>query len=496
MALTRISFAAAAAAADDDDDKDKDTEEVIVGDGGIRQKGRDRSRNEDKNNAAVIRDKGRGSSGVHVIAIGLCGLFLLVGAQFSSSRWLSASNVTSTSRKNANTGVNPANNDTNNSNTTNNTLLVLPLPLPLPLRALQEQKFVRFLHVGKAGGGTVGSRIKHDWNISLAVCHPNPCNPVRTNANNRRTINARNTTEASQTKTDINSGTKESNYFHLVNMYLTQNRYIVINIRDPIDRFVSAFYWKILVTCNPDGHDPRRQVQRGPRATQNPYEWCQLKIGKEEKEVLFHKYHRNVSALAEALCNNDNDNDNTSFTIHEDVKHDINTIIHAKHTLEDWFTNKFDWRDYTRNIIPVVLEKGFDLYQQIDDGILYLLNDIDMNVLTTTTTTNTSATTITTTTDGIEERSLKDYIPPNKNKHNSPTKTTHSSKLNNNNNNNNNSNYFWEQIPLSKLGEQCLGRYFRRDYELISNLITKNVCKNDACRNALQSILDRRSDIL
>ena len=63
MALTRISFAAAAAA----DDKDKDTEEVIVGDGGIREKGRDRSRNEDKNNAAVIRDKGRGSSGLQSV---------------------------------------------------------------------------------------------------------------------------------------------------------------------------------------------------------------------------------------------------------------------------------------------------------------------------------------------------------------------------------------------------------------------------------------------
>ena len=484
MALTRTSFAAAAATAAAataaDDDKDKDAEEDIVGDGGIREKGRSRSRNEDKNNAAIIKDKGRGSV-VHVIAIGLCGLFLLVGAQFSSSRWLSASNVTSTSRKNANTGVNPANNDTNNSNNTNNTLIVLPLPL----RALQEKKFVRFLHVGKAGGGTVGDRIKRDWNISLVVCHPHPCNPVRTNANTRRTINARNTTEASHTKTDTNSGTKE-------------NRYIVINIRDPIDRFVSAFYWRILTTCNPDGHDPRKEVRR---ATRNPYEFCQLKIGKEEKQVLFHKYHRNVSALAEALCNSDNDSDNdnnnNSFTIHEDVKHDINTIIHAQHTLEDWFTNKFDWWDYTRNIIPVVLEKDFDLYQQIDDGILYILNDIDMNLLTTTmTTTNTSATTITTTTDGIEERSLKDYIPPNKNTNNSPTEWTHSSKLNNNNNNSSSNNNFLEQIPLSKLGEQCLGRYFRRDYELIFNLITKNVCKNDTCRNALQSILDRRSDIL
>lgn len=493
MALTRTSFAAAAAAPAADDDEDKNTEEVIVGDGGIREKGRDRSRNEDKNNAAVIRDRGRGSSGVHVIAIGLCGLLLLVGAQFSSSRWLSASNVTSTLRKNANTGVNPANNDTNNSNNTNNTLLVLPLPLPLPLRALQEQKFVRFLHVGKAGGGTVGSRIKRDWNISLVGCHPHPCNPVRTNANNRRTINARNTTEASHTQTDTNSGTKESNYFHLVKMYLTQNRYIVINIRDPIDRFVSAFYWRILITCNPDGHDPRKQVRR---AWENPYEWCK-QIGKEEKQVLFHKYHRNVSALAEALCNNGSDNDDNTFTIQEDVKHDIKTIMHAQHTLEDWLTNKFDWWDYTRNIIPVVLEKGFDLYQQTDDGILYLLNDIDMNLLTTTmTTTNTSATTITTTTDGIEERSLKDYIPPNKNTNNRLTEMTHSSKWNNNNNNSSSSNNFGEQIPLSKLGEQCLGRYFRRDYELISNLIKKNVCKNDTCRNALQSILDRRSDIL
>ena len=41
---------------------------------------------------------------------------------------------------------------------------------------LQPQRFfIRFLHIGKAGGGSIAARLLHVWRLKIFQCHPRPC---------------------------------------------------------------------------------------------------------------------------------------------------------------------------------------------------------------------------------------------------------------------------------------------------------------------------------
>ena len=76
-----------------------------------------------------------------------------------------------------------------------------------------------FLHVGKAGGGSVKWRMKHEWGIVIPHSHPYP-NIPRIAA-------------------------------------FPQPPPILIDIRDPVERFVSAVQWRLTVMCGIDGHEHR-----------------------------------------------------------------------------------------------------------------------------------------------------------------------------------------------------------------------------------------------
>jgi len=302
-----------------------------------------------------------------------------------------------------------------------------------------------FLHLGKGGGGTVWHRLKAGWKINFARRHPHPCN-------------------FKDQKKNVCTGWEHGGN-------------ILINIRDPIDRFVSAFNWGIVITCNPKGDTRIKRTKRGrvkhkQGPTGNPEKYCfdpKEKIMVPQTNILFQKYNKNVNALAEALCRNNTQKINrhsNSILLDNDVKKDIKKIRHAWETIGDWLET-FDWKDKkTFNIVPIISKRGYDLYEQIDDGIVSLYN-----------------------TKKIVEESPSDFACRKQyvqQSFQSNANSAHSSQGHSKKN---------QVTLLSEIGKQCLAEYFRNDYKIISELQTKR-CTNENCRNALQSILDRRANLL
>lgn len=74
---------------------------------------------------------------------------------------------------------------------------------------------VTFYHVGKGGGGSVSSKFD-EYGIAKKGVHPSP---------------------SDSGIADILDGV---------------NKTLIINVRDPVDRFVSAFDWRSLLFCSPD----------------------------------------------------------------------------------------------------------------------------------------------------------------------------------------------------------------------------------------------------
>ena len=87
-----------------------------------------------------------------------------------------------------------------------------------PTKFYLKKSFVRFLHMGKAGGGTIAIRLRKLWKLQIHQCHPWPC---------------------------IEKKWKQDNV-------TGKQPYMLLSLRDPVDRFVSAFYWRILKICHPE----------------------------------------------------------------------------------------------------------------------------------------------------------------------------------------------------------------------------------------------------
>ncbi|KAL7552992.1 hypothetical protein ACHAWF_016236, partial [Thalassiosira exigua] len=112
-------------------------------------------------------------------------------------------------------------------------------------------------HVGKAGGGTILNTLV----VDVKWVHPHPT------------------------------------HHHIKQLQRGPARTLIINVRDPVDRFISAFNWRLVVLCHPD--DERERSLWG--ATHNPSEICKPNH-KEEEVLLWQTYKSNPSMLAEALC--------------------------------------------------------------------------------------------------------------------------------------------------------------------------------------------------
>jgi hypothetical protein len=197
------------------------------------------------------------------------------------------------------------------------------------LQSLKEKHLNQAVmwHVGKAGGGTFNLRSKQWWRVRIETsCHPKPC------------------LHAS---------------FDLANHNDTT---VFISVRDPVDRFVSAFYWRVKVWCQ-NGNDTR--IAGGPVA-QFPNLYCRY-FHPLEGEVLFQRYRQNANHLAESLCSNDDDDDygisnasqhqkNSNETMERAAK-DVYRIGHLKASLCDWFGP--DWLQKRKTLFPSYWNQAF-----------------------------------------------------------------------------------------------------------------------------------------
>lgn len=112
-------------------------------------------------------------------------------------------------------------------------------------------------HVGKGGGGT----LKKDLEFDVKWVHPKPKSSIIKQLQNG------------------------------------PSKTLIVNIRDPIDRFVSAFNWRNTILCHPND---KRHIGM-MEAVADPISFC--KVGYGEEEMLLHEtYESKPNVFAEALC--------------------------------------------------------------------------------------------------------------------------------------------------------------------------------------------------
>jgi len=282
----------------------------------------------------------------------------------------------------------------------------------LPPNLLIERMI--FLHMGKAGGGTVRQRAREGWNISFRGKHPYPPDQI----------------------TRASFGTRFQAEW--------------INLRDPVDRFVSAFYWRQMVLCDPEG-DERTAGQGFVRLPDGLSRFCKMPqnaLEQRESEALFYRYNRSAEELAAALCS-------TNRTKASLAAEDMKTILHAKDGIADWLGSNF--RNYTDTMFPIILESGFDLESQVDDAIHWTYEATHFE-----------------NEQSFEQRQAYANALPKRLK---PDFEQHSSQS--------------KKEDLSESSRACVADYYASDYSCLSQ-IRDDLCKTSVCRNAIQSILSRR----
>jgi len=277
-------------------------------------------------------------------------------------------------------------------------------------------KFI-FLHPGKSGGGTFKMRLKYLWRMEMLNCHPRP----------KKCFQHWNKRKAS-----------------------------FITIRDPIDRFVSAFNWRSILLCNDDNvREKFKYLQDKDKVTFDPILHC--KERQHETQVIFQKYQQNVSVLAEGICSN-----------WSQTKNDLDFIGHIREgSLTEWFHGRKNWD----RLIPIILEKDVDFKEQIDEGILWAQQRFQFETPSKFAMRHQSF---------LKRNLLNDSFIG---KSVSIRKEHSSVRMNRN-----------ETPSLSKLGKACLAQFFVKDYLLIKE-IRDFGCKSINCKMACQSILNRRYEL-
>ena len=155
-----------------------------------------------------------------------------------------------------------------------------------------------FYHVGKAGGGTVRETLRRTVRVRTGYLH---LMSPRTTRAKRKSVKM------------LEEGPA---------------RTLIVNVRDPVDRFVSAFRWRLAIICAPG--DERISGRAGNRgATGNPLKYCRDKDALEgEGKLLREVYRSDPSLLAEALCED-------SPTVRDARRH-YGEIKHSGVALKRW----------------------------------------------------------------------------------------------------------------------------------------------------------------
>jgi len=329
------------------------------------------------------------------------------------------------------------------------------------------------LHIGKAGGGHA-EEIFSLWNTTIPKgrsCHPNPCVEK-----------------------------------------IEQSSLIFVTIRDPVDRFVSAFNWRSILACK---EEDIRKKKNNYQATKKPNVWCK---DVKERDILQKKYNNHPDELAVAICgrhpttndNNDDDNNDNNdnnnidgITANNDdmlmstttAEQDLLAINHVKWTLSQWLPQRIIKRflvDDTMGggknnesnssssssirLLPFVNEPGYNFTRQIGNQIRYAIkeqyNEFEANYQS-----------------NVYKQNVIKKFP---NGYSVSKTAKHSSKQVGG----------VDNAKLSLLRECCMTRYHYKDYDLIQK-ISEHFCYNNRdddngtkggeCKQALESIYNRRA---
>jgi hypothetical protein len=309
---------------------------------------------------------------------------------------------------------------------------------------------------------------------------------------------------------------------------------LIVSLRDPIDRMGSAWYWMRLFSCRYDKGDTRQSNNKKNRKNKSSYsssssssisrsicndgsglKWmfpskC-CNIMHNVPTTFWDQYDGHAYNLAEAFCSNDP-------LIVQQAEEDIHKITHAGVTIVKWLglinksrnNNNNNNKNNNRNngdsdgdddavkiiqnkIVATVIESGYDLNEQIDGAIEWLLNitldgDEDKASLVFN-----NAIAIAKAKTKAKQEHQKDNSTSNKNKNGEGT-NIHSS---------NGITFPWlkDVTSITTKGSCCLARHFYKDDYLL--LLNPNfsdwVCKGSKeqlCRGAISSIIERRRPIL
>ena len=218
---------------------------------------------------------------------------------------------------------------------------------------------------------------------------------------------------------------------------------VIISLRDPIDRFVSSFYWRLHITC---GKNDTRQINNG--ATRDTQKYC--KRPNPGEGWIFIQYNGNASLFAESLCS-------SNATLRQEAREGIQRIQHANMALHKFLN--FTWKP--QHLFPIVTERGVaDLESQIDASLQWLYDR-----------------------DPFEDADSFQNRTSYARRRRVAGSLTHSSGRD-------------KKALLSLQAQQCLAEYYRKDYELLQTLSDKGVCKTEDCNRGLRSILERRKSLL
>lgn len=310
----------------------------------------------------------------------------------------------------------------------------IPPPQPLTLSA----STCIFLHLGKAGGGYIGARLGQIWKVWFEkVCHPDPC-------------------ASNQWKSSSQNALKNN------------SAYVLVNIRDPVDRFESAFYWGLTIVCRLN--DKREQSLL---AKVNPGKYCVS--DRASRITLFRKYKQDVNVLANDLCHHSTTNVNQTIARADAEKAEkaVRSIAHAKHTIHDWLSELLqNQKTHEAVLIPIILHKNFSLDIQVDHAVRMIENHTHFE----------SPESFSRRQDHV--KTLDTCPSPPSDNTNKIQDAMHSSKVGG----------LFPRLDIK--GRKCLAQFLENDYKLLSKLADQNICDNTECRGALQAILNRHKNFM
>lgn len=304
-----------------------------------------------------------------------------------------------------------------------------------PTKIDLSSEYLWMNHPGKAGGGTLQYRLAK-WKVKIDECHPRPCITKFPDKNGF----------FENEKSARWSMTHRNKITHMPGSYIV--------VRDPVDRFVSAFNWRGFLLCHPYREDERLKKTA---SFLRPRKWCEDNLdSSQEKKIVFDKYKENVNKLAESLCDVEKN---------PEILNDMKQIRHLTDRMVDFLP--LDWSENPNvyeNLIPIILEPGFDFQQMSDEAISYGLKKF--NILSEN-----------------EVRDRKKYVDCLDNSPDLNNIHKHSTAR---------SDMVFRNFKLvSAKGIKCAVNYFKRDYDFLEQLLYKG-CKSGECVSAIESILERR----